>query len=229
MNTTETTSERQELEELLPWHAAGTLSRRDAQRVEQALARDPELARRFELVREEFSETILLNESLGAPSSRAADKLFAAIEAEAGPVRQQARRVSFAEWVADRLAALSPRTLAYSAIGAALALALQLGLLTTMFVANRDGGGAFQTASRHPATDLGAGSFVLISFAPEATVADVTSFLEGNKLTLVDGPRPGGLYRVRVALTALPRGEVTEIATRLRQSSPIVRFVAPTE
>ncbi len=27
-----------ELEELLPWHAAGTLSRRDAQRVEAALA-----------------------------------------------------------------------------------------------------------------------------------------------------------------------------------------------
>ena len=32
--------ERQEIEELLPWHAAGTLSRRDAQRVEDALARE---------------------------------------------------------------------------------------------------------------------------------------------------------------------------------------------
>jgi|AmaraimetFIIA100_FD_contig_61_1512928_length_885_multi_7_in_0_out_0_1 hypothetical protein len=28
------------IETLLPWHAAGTLSRRDAQRVEEALARD---------------------------------------------------------------------------------------------------------------------------------------------------------------------------------------------
>ena len=32
--------ERQEIEELLPWHAAGTLSRRDSQRVEEALARE---------------------------------------------------------------------------------------------------------------------------------------------------------------------------------------------
>ena len=44
--------ERQDIEALLPWHAAGTLSRRDAERVEQALASDRELARRFDLVRE---------------------------------------------------------------------------------------------------------------------------------------------------------------------------------
>src|SRR6185312_14025772 len=48
--------ERQEIEELLPWHAAGTLSRRDAQRVEEALANDPELARRYAMVRDEFGE-----------------------------------------------------------------------------------------------------------------------------------------------------------------------------
>ena len=34
-----------EIEALLPWHAAGTLSRSDARRVEEALASDPELAR----------------------------------------------------------------------------------------------------------------------------------------------------------------------------------------
>src|SRR5450830_803918 len=46
-----------EIEELLPWHAAGTLSRSDARRVEEALTRDPELARRYALVRDEFGET----------------------------------------------------------------------------------------------------------------------------------------------------------------------------
>ncbi|MGB8612795.1 MAG: hypothetical protein WCD60_14320 [Pseudolabrys sp.] len=44
MNAKQEAPERQEIEELLPWHAAETLSRRDAQRVEEALARDPELA-----------------------------------------------------------------------------------------------------------------------------------------------------------------------------------------
>ena len=74
--------ERHEIESLLPWHAAGTLDRRDAERVEQALAEDGELARRYELVREELAETIRLNESLGTPSERAMEKLFAAIDAE---------------------------------------------------------------------------------------------------------------------------------------------------
>jgi hypothetical protein len=49
-------------------HAAGTLSRRDAKRVEQPLAEDGDLAQRYELVREELAETIRLNEILGAPS-----------------------------------------------------------------------------------------------------------------------------------------------------------------
>src|SRR5262245_2171833 len=74
--------ERHEIESLLPWHAAGTLDRRDAERVERALAEDSELAQRYELVREELAETIRLNETLGAPSARAMEKLFAAIDAE---------------------------------------------------------------------------------------------------------------------------------------------------
>jgi len=51
--------ERETVEDLLPWHAAGTLNRRDAQRVEEALARDSELARRFELVREELARPFI--------------------------------------------------------------------------------------------------------------------------------------------------------------------------
>jgi len=45
MNMIDKESERYEIEALLPWYAAGTLSRHDADRVEQALAGDPELAR----------------------------------------------------------------------------------------------------------------------------------------------------------------------------------------
>ena len=63
--------ERHEIEALLPWHAAGTLSRCDADRVEQALSDDPKLAQHYDLVRQEFAETIHLNERLGAPASSA--------------------------------------------------------------------------------------------------------------------------------------------------------------
>jgi anti-sigma-K factor RskA len=62
--------EREEIETLLPWHAAGTLSRRDAQRVETALEQDQDLARQFEQVRAELGETNHLNDTLGAASAR---------------------------------------------------------------------------------------------------------------------------------------------------------------
>ena len=52
MTTYDQTPERQEIEALLPWHATGTLAERDAQRVEEALAQDRELSRRYALVRE---------------------------------------------------------------------------------------------------------------------------------------------------------------------------------
>jgi hypothetical protein len=60
--------ERQEIERLLPWHAARTLSRREADLVERAL----------DLIRQELAETVHLNETLGAPSTRAMEKLACA-------------------------------------------------------------------------------------------------------------------------------------------------------
>jgi hypothetical protein len=82
--------ERQEVEKLLPWHAARTLSRHEANLVERALVADAELARCYDLVRQELAETIHRNEALGAPSGRAMEKLFAAIEA--GEARAPRRR-----------------------------------------------------------------------------------------------------------------------------------------
>src|SRR5262249_24715252 len=73
---------RHEIECLLPWHAVGKLSRSDVERVERALAADCELVQRYELVREELAATVHLNETLGAASERAMEKLFAAINAE---------------------------------------------------------------------------------------------------------------------------------------------------
>src|SRR6202795_3187159 len=98
--------EPSEIEMLLPWHAAGTLNPRDARRVEEALARDPELARQYAVIREEYAETIALNESLGAPSARAMTKLFAAIEGEPARHRSASLRLStrISEFFAETIA-----------------------------------------------------------------------------------------------------------------------------
>ena len=218
--TTPNALEREEIEQLLPWHAAGTLSRRDAQRVEQALKDDAELARRYALVREELSETIHLNETLGAPSARAMERLLAGLEAESGSARQGRSAFSFNTWLAERLSAFTPRRLAYAATAAVALIAIQAGLLGGLYLAGRDGGASFGLASKSDPT----GSFALVAFRPQATAAEVTKFLEANRLAVVDGPRANGLYRVRLSV---PRDQVAQIAAQLAKESGTVAFIAP--
>lgn len=128
-----------EIEALLPWHAAGTLSTRDARRVDEALARDADLARQYDVIRDEYAETIALNESLGAPSGRAMQKLFAAIDAE--PVRKDtSKSVSFGSRLTSWFGSLTPRTLmAGTAIGC-LAIMLQAGVIGSIVMQREEGG-----------------------------------------------------------------------------------------
>ena len=127
--------EPSEIEMLLPWHAAGTLNARDARRVDEALARDPELAKQYAVIREEYAETIHLNESLGAPSARAMQKLFDAIDGE--PVRKPSVTSRIATRIAEFFGKLSPRTMAWSAGAAALALLLQAGVIGAVLMKNQ--------------------------------------------------------------------------------------------
>ncbi len=227
---TKNETERRDIETLLPWHAAGTLSRRDAQRVEAALKEDRDLARQFELVREELGETIHLNETLGAPSARAMERLLAGIEAE-GTKGRKRQSFNLAAFIGERMSMFSPRTLAWSAVTAVLAIVLQAGLLANLYI-NEPGSevpSAYKTASA-PTRSLGpVGSYALIGFTPQASAADVTKFLEAHKASIVEGPKPGGLYRIRVSTTALPKNDLAAIVKQMQNDSKIVRFVAATE
>ena len=216
-------SERQEIEALLPWHAAGTLSQRDAERVEQALAGDGELARQFEAVRDELQETIHLNESLGAPSARAAQKLFAAIEAE-GARAPRRRSFDLVGRIAGFLSGFAPRTLAYAAAAGALAILVQGAVLTEWAVKDQAGGSAPELASKSSSE----GPAIMVRFAAQATAAEITSFLGTYKADLVAGPRPGNFYQLSVSGLKSP-DEISAVAARMQAESRIVEFVAARE
>jgi hypothetical protein len=219
-------AEREDIETLLPWHAAGTLSRRDAERVEQALAQDAELARRYELVREELAETIHLNETLGAPSARTAQRLFAAIDAESASTERKVS-LNLTARIAGLIGQLSPRTLAWSAAAAGLAIVLQAGLLAGLFVSER--GASYQTASYGDAAAAARGTFALVRFNPEASAADITKFFDVYKASLVEGPRAGGMYRIRISVKTLPKDEATQIVARMAEDKSVVAFIVPAQ
>jgi hypothetical protein len=221
---------RDDLEALLPWHAAGTLNSRDADDVEQALAGDAELARRFAIAQEEMTETILLNESLGAPSARVMDNLFKAIDKERKSARAPAAAAGgLSAWLADLFA---PRTLAWAGSAAAVIILLQVGVIAKLVLQDQ-GGAAFETASAPAQTrGLEIGAYALVRFAPQASIADVTRFLDSRHALIVDGPRPGGpggMYRVRINDTRLLKNELEQAVKDFQSASNLVVFAAPTE
>jgi anti-sigma factor RsiW len=216
-----------EIEVLLPWHAAGTLNARDVRRVEEALARDPELAKQYAAIRSEYDATIHLNESLGAPSGRAMQKLFAAIDAE--PVREPATpRLSVR--ISTFFASLSPRTLTWSAGLGAIALLLQAGIIGAVLVKTQTS--TFETASlsanapltRELASSNAATAHALVRFAPEARVADITMLLDSYQAVIVDGAR-GGLFRLQFN-KAMSQDELASLLGRMQHEKIVNLAVA---
>jgi anti-sigma factor RsiW len=219
-----------EIEALLPWHAAGTLSARDTRRVEDALLRDPELAKQYAVIREEYAETIALNESLGAPSARAMQKLFAAIDAE--PARKPSVSLRFSARIAEFFAGLSPRTLAYSAVLGALALLLQAGVIGAILAKQQSG--TFQTASLSGPQETRVRSLgqetpprAFVRFAPDARVSDITTFLDAHQAVIIDSG-PGGMFRVQFGDKPMSRQESAALITRL-QNEKIINLAAPAQ
>jgi hypothetical protein len=222
-----------DIEALLPWYAAGTLRRRDRQRVEEALRQDPDLTRHVDLVREELAETIHLNETLGAPPPRVADKLMAAIDAEANAAARKRSPGAMAGWLTGFFANLSPRTMAVAASFAMLAIALQTVAIVDIFtkpqVTNSQVTNSQVAANSQFGAERGLvlgdgqgaehknGAFAMVRFARQASAAEITNFLQNYQAALVDGPTPGGLYRVRVAMTSLAKEELARIVARMRQ------------
>ena len=126
-------------------------------------------------------------------------------------------------WLSGFVASLSPRTLAYSATGAALAIMLLAGVTVGSLV-DYSGQTTYGTVSLP--TDK---TYVMIRFAPEASVADVTKLLETFKASVVEGPKAslGGLYQVRIAETKLSRDEADAVIKKMQAEGKIISFIAP--
>ena len=219
--------EPSEIELLLPWHAAGTLNAGDSRKVEEALARDSELARQYAVIREEYAGTIDLNESLGAPSVRAMQKLFAAIDAE--PARKPSLSRNIAARFAGFFASLSPRTLAWSASLGAFALVLQAGIIAAVLMNNRPA--SFETASlsmNEPITrNLGAATSprALVRFVPDARMGDIMALLDKYQASIIGGSKDG-MFRLQFANAAMSKDEFSGLLGRLQREKIVGLAVA---
>jgi hypothetical protein len=223
--TSEREEEVREIEQLLPWYAAGTLAASEKRRVEEALAREPYLRASLETIREDRDETIALNQDLPAPRPMALDKILAVAAAEP-------HRPRVTTWIAGAIARLSaglgraatasPRTLALAAFAAALVVIAQGVAIVSLL----PGGSTYSTASQQGAA-TSQGAFLLVGFAPEATAQQIADLLQKRKATIVDGPR-AGFYRLRVADKPMS-GDERDATLAAWRAEPIIRLALPAE
>lgn len=223
------------IEALLPWYAAGTLDATDTAAVEKALAADAGLRAQLALIREDQAEAIHAAESISAPSARMAQTLFAALEAEpeAASARHPAGPASWLErfgaWLGVWLGALTPRNLAFAALSAAALVALQAGIVAALMAA-RSPGATYEVASgpatSGPGATVAGGNALLVAFEPTARLDQITALLTELDASIVEGPRAGGLFRLRFA----EPGDSATMASRqarLNNAKGVVRLVAP--
>jgi hypothetical protein len=217
-NTNEST---EELKLLLPWFVTGKLSQADMRRVEAALHKSPELRHDLDIARDEAAETVPLNEAMGTPSRRVFETVMAKVDAEAPERRKSQPLVDrLGRRLAAAFAGMRPRLLTVATAAAALLIVAQAGIVTRLLLKSDQV--VYQTASGPSApTD---GATALVAFNDNATAGDIARLLQHFKGSIVEGPRAGGLYRVRFA-DASP-ADVERIVTELK-GRPAVRFAAP--
>jgi hypothetical protein len=160
------------------------------------------------------------------------DNLFKAIDKERKSARAPAAASGgLSAWLADLF---TPRTLAWAGSAAAVIILLQVGVIAKLVLQDQ-GDGTFKPASYQDTVQtrgLDIGAYALVRFAPQASIADVTRFLDSRHALIVDGPRPGGpggMYRIRIAESRLLRDELDRAVKDFQSASNLVVFAAPTE
>jgi hypothetical protein len=215
-------SEREEIEMLLPWYVSGTLDATDSDRVERYLARHPEIRRQLDLIRDERQEAILANEALPVSRAGALDRLMASLPVRRPGLAERLTRLQAFQALADFFAAPTPRAVRYAAVAAAALVLVQAAALSVLLI--RGDGTGYVTASGQ---DSGEGLAFFVSFKDDASASAISRFLTEVDGRIVDGPKPGAVFKVRVRTADRSSAAADALQQRLAERRDLVRLVMP--
>lgn len=221
--TDEAPDPREEIEMLLPWYVTGKLDTDDRQRVDVALAADAGLRARLELLREERAEAIGANEAIGAPRPIDVGKIIKATPVTAVS-RIAAAIASARQQMRDLLEAPGGRSLRWAGAIAAAVILAQAVTIGGLLRERAETG--YETASGTDAGPAAPASLAMVRFADDATAAAISATLGRLSMSIVDGPKPGNLYRVRLGTGVLSDKERSMAIDRLMAESRVVVFVS---
>ena len=216
-NNSENLSEADEIAALLPWYVTGKISAADKARVDAYASAHPEVRAHIALARDEADVAEITSPREGL--ERLQKSLAASPSA-----RLHGVKATIIDRLGNWLGGLAPRHLAYAGVAAVLAIAVQAASISSL-LSNLPATGGYQTASGAQVTGA-TGTFVLIAFQPAVPQSTLTAYLAGNGFVIVDGPKPGGLYRVRVSETALQQTDLDNVLAKIKARNDIVSFAS---
>jgi hypothetical protein len=220
----ETTAKREEIEKLLPFYITGRLDHADAEEVRDYLERHPDVARELDLVHAERDSATAANAIYENRPVRSFDRVAAMIgKPAAQPARPADRGPDWIDWI-KRLFAM-PSSPAFGLLGAAAAIViiLQAATIGALVVAHYTG---IYTGASGGNGAVDAGTTVFVRFAEDATTAAIADTLSGLGIRVVDGPRGGRLFTVRLGPKDMGEGERERSIAALKARSDVVVFVA---
>jgi len=227
MNDERADGEREEIEKLLPWYVTGRLERTDQRKVESYLALHPDIAAQLDLIRAEREETVRANEALSSPSGMR--RLTAALPAARLPLP--------GPWP-SHLAAFFTRPTArgvrWAALVAGILLLAQAAVIAGLLVGNgilryqvASGPSPSNGQSKGESKGQSSGLALLIGFTDEASAPAIARLLAEFDARIVDGPKAGGIYRIRVPTGEWSQRAQDALLRRLAERRDLVRIVLP--
>ena len=214
--------EHGEVELLLPWYVTGKLSAADKARVEAFLATHPEMQRQLAMVRQEQELSVRANEALGQPSPELINHVMASFRQH-----RRAPLTTTRAWdrVAQFLVAPSAGGARWVAMAAVVLLMVQAAVIGALVL----GRSLDVYGPATGPTSVAGGITLLVGFADQATAPAIAALLSEFEAQIVEGPKPGGIYRLRLASVPATEAARQEIVRRLRQRHDIVRIVLSTD
>jgi anti-sigma factor RsiW len=216
----DTKMRRDEVEMMLPFYVTGQLDHAEANEIDEYLKHHPDVASQLDLIRAERESTSAANAIYASRPARSFDRVAAMIgKTSARPARTAGSPL---DWIKRLFAMPSSPALGFVGAAAAIVILLQAATIGTLVVAP----GIFRPAGGNETVD--AGTTVVVRFADDASAAAIADVLSSLGLKIVDGPRGGKLFTIRIGPKTMNEAERERLIAALKARSDLIVFVTQT-
>jgi hypothetical protein len=221
-DTKHESARRDEVEMMLPFYVTGQLDHAEANEIDDYLKHHPDVARQLDLIRAERESTAASNAIYASRPARSFDRVAAMIgKTPAQPVRSAGWGL---DWIRRQFVMPSSPALGFVGAVAAIVILLQAATIGTLVVAQYPG--IFGTAGGNETVD--AGTTVVVRFADDASAAAIADVLSGLGVKIIDGPRGGKLFTVRIGPKTMNESERERLIAALKARGDLIVFVTQT-